>query len=64
MSRTRAQIDTDRQERILTGKPLLPHGECNFCGYRIPPRALWCGYSCSQEFEQEKKELLGGKDKP
>lgn len=59
MSRTREQIDTARREGILAGRKPVPTQECNFCGYRIPPRALWCGYSCAQEYEAERRELTG-----
>lgn len=57
MGRTLADIDAARRAGILAGKPPAPKNECNYCGYHVPPRALWCSTGCAQEFEKEKREL-------
>lgn len=54
-----AEQDAARRAAILAGAPIIPKGECHYCGYqRIPKRDLWCSADCCREYEEEKRDLL------
>lgn len=58
--RSYAEISAARREAILTGAAIIPKGACHMCAWeRIPSRALWCSAQCCQDYEAERKELLG-----
>lgn len=54
-----ADIAARRKAAILAGAPIIPKGACHYCDWRLAPRGLWCCVSCCEEYEAEKKELLG-----
>lgn len=39
-------------------KPLYPDGTCHNCGWKVPPKALWCCGACAEDHAQEKAEYL------
>lgn len=58
--RSYAEISATRQAAIKAGAQLIPKGECYFCAWtKIPSRALYCSFACAQDYEAERKDLLG-----
>lgn len=55
--KSQVQIDQERRDFILSKKPLLPNGECHYCGWSVPKLAHWCSTGCAREFESEKEAL-------
>lgn len=55
--KTKEQIDAERREFILSGARLVPKKACNYCGFSVPPLALWCSSSCAREFASEKEAI-------
>lgn len=56
-SKPMAQIDAERRAFILAKKQPMPKGECNYCGHKVPPLAIWCSGSCAREFDSEKEAI-------
>jgi hypothetical protein len=53
------EIAAERRAAILAGARLIPKSCCHFCAYAVPRGALWCSTLCAQDFEAERKDLLG-----
>lgn len=53
-----AEIKAARRAAILARAPLIPKGECHCCGWGVPKLALWCSFSCAQDYAAEKAEIL------
>lgn len=56
--KTMAQIDAEREQQILSRKPLAPKGTCNYCGFSVPKLALWCSSPCANLYAEEKERLI------
>ena len=54
-----SEVDAARTAAILARSPLIPKCTCHYCGWDVPRGALWCEYSCAQEYEAEAKTLTG-----
>lgn len=53
-----AEIKKEREEKILSGKPLAEGRECHNCGWRLPGKGHFCAAICAQDYEIEKAEIL------
>jgi len=46
-----------RMARRAAGGALYGIGCCHMCGYKVPPKALWCSTSCAQDYAEETRRL-------
>lgn len=54
-----AEQDAARRAAILAGAPIIPKGECHYCGWdRLPKGGLWCCADCASSYEAERRDLL------
>lgn len=51
------QVKQARLARRAAGGSLYGIGCCHMCGYKVPPKALWCSTSCAQEYAEETRQL-------
>lgn len=59
--KTIAQIDADRRNFILSGKPIIPTGRCLYCDFSVAPKVLYCDAACAREFAAEREAIAARK---
>lgn len=52
-----SEIKRERNDKQLSRKALIPCGTCHNCGWKVPPKALWCSGACADDHAQEKAEF-------
>ncbi len=52
-------MTTTKEERDArrTAGPLYACGKCHFCGFKVPPKALWCCGECAQDYQAETRQI-------